>query len=449
MHPFMVGISLFATLFSTLSYLLYPGEMIKYGPVFLAGILAFPVARWIVGRFMIPQFMKMKVKSAYEILEIKVGAKTRKLAVLFFLSLRFLWMTTIIYATVDTALVPIFDLDRTLVPLISIILSLLTVVYTTMGGIKAVVKTDFAQSLIMFLGLILTIIVALKGVGSIRYLSDPSIYAHWQAVDFEINPLKRMTIGNIFIMTLAWQVCTAGSDQLAIQRYLSTRDAKSAKRSYSISLWGSGSIQVLLALAGLCVMAYFTRHPGMMGNGVSIYENADTLFPLFIRIGLPVGITGLMASAIMAAAMSSLSAGLNSCSAVIYEEVMHGKRNEMEKNEDRQLKSIKRISIIIGIAVACSTFFIPFITGNLFDVIQKVVNLVVAPLFVLFFMALFIPFATDRATTLAGIVSLLVAILISFFGIFGISSLWIMTLSLLVGSTVGVLFSYVESKVTT
>lgn len=453
MHPFMIGISLFATLFSTLSYLSYPGEMIKYGPVFLAGVLAFPVARWIVGKFMIPQFMKMKVKSAYEILEIKVGGKTRNLAVIFFLSLRFLWMTTIIYATVDKALVPIFDLDPALVPLISIILSLLTVIYTTMGGMKAVVKTDFAQSLIMFLGLILTIVVVLKGLGGTRYLSEPSIYAHWQAVDFEINPLKRMTIGNIFIMTLVWQVCTSGSDQLAIQRYLSTRDAKSAKRSYSISLWGSCFIQVLLAITGLCVMAYFMRYPAMMESGGTIFENADTLFPLFIRIGLPVGITGLMASAIMAAAMSSLSSGLNSCSAVIYEEVTrgkrHGKRHEMEKYEDRQLKSIKRISVIIGIGVAGLTFFIPFITGNLFDVVQKVVNLVVAPLFVLFFMALFIPFATDKATTLAGIVSLIIAILISFFGIFGISSLWIMTLSLLVGSTVGVVLSYVESKVTT
>jgi Na+/proline symporter len=66
MNPFMIGISLFATLFSTLSYLSYPGEMIKYGPVFLAGILALPLANWIVGKFLIPKFMQMNVKSAYE-----------------------------------------------------------------------------------------------------------------------------------------------------------------------------------------------------------------------------------------------------------------------------------------------------------------------------------------------------------------------------------------------
>ena len=354
-------------------------------------------------------------------------------------------MTTIIYATVDTAFVPIFNLSKSLVPLISIILSILTVVYTTMGGIKAVVKTDVAQSVIMFFGLIVTIIIILSKLDSIQTLFDPSFYSHWGSVEFKIDPIKRMTIGNIFIMTLVWQVCTAGSDQMAIQRYLSTKDIKSAKHSYSVSLWGSSFIQILLGITGICVMAYFTLNSNMLEGGVNLFEQADILFPVFIRIGLPTGITGLIASAILAAAMSSLSSGLNSSSAVIAEEIIRGKKN---KNDISNLKLIKKTSVIIGIIVALSSFFIPYITGNLFDVIQKVVNLVVAPLFVLFFMALFIPFATDRATFFAGITSLIIAILIAFFEIFGISSLWIMTLSLLGGVIVGIVISYIDNKLT-
>lgn len=238
MKPFMVGVSLFATLFSTLSYLSYPGEMIKYGPVFLAGILALPLANWIVGKFLIPRFMKMNIKSAYEMLEIQLGANTRKLAVLFFLCLRFLWMTTIMYATVDIALVPILNIDRFFVPYISLVLSILTVVYTTMGGIKAVVKTDVAQSFIMFLGLILTIIFVISQLSPGQSLFNPSIYTHWEPVSWGIHPNKRMTVGNIIILILVIQVCTAGSDQMAIQRYLSTKNSKDAASSYNISLWG-------------------------------------------------------------------------------------------------------------------------------------------------------------------------------------------------------------------
>ena len=98
MNPFLVGLSLFATMFSTLSYLSYPGETIQYGPLFCAGLLSFPLAGWVVGKFLIPKFMELRVSSAYEILEIRLGKNTRNLAVAFFLILRFLWMSTLVYA---------------------------------------------------------------------------------------------------------------------------------------------------------------------------------------------------------------------------------------------------------------------------------------------------------------------------------------------------------------
>lgn len=449
MKPFMIGVSLFATLFSTLSYLSYPGEMIKYGPVFLAGILSLPVANWIVGKFLIPKFMEMKIKSAYEILEIRLGTNTRKLAVIFFLCLRFLWMATIIYATVDIALVPILGIERSLVPFISIALSLLTVVYTTMGGIKAVVKTDVYQSFIMFFGLILTIIFVISQLKTGQSLFNPSIYSHWGPISWGIHPTKRMTIGNIFILILVIQVCTAGSDQMAIQRYLSTRNSKDASLSYNISLWGGGLIKFFLAFAGICVMSFFFYNPEIMEGGGTIYDNADSLFPLYIRVGLPSGLTGLITSALLAAAMSSLSSGLNSSATVILEDILKKGKKKVSRtlsDEKNDLKLIKRISLIVGILVAFSTFFLPYITGNLFDVIQKVVNLVVAPLFVLFFMALFVPYATDRSSIFAGIFSLIIAILIAFFNLFGISSLWVTTFSLVGGIILGISLSYLTNK---
>ncbi len=449
MNPFMIGVSLFATLFSTLSYLSYPGEMIKHGPVFLAGILALPLSNWIVGKFLIPKFMKMNVTSAYEILEIQLGTNTRKLAVLFFLSLRFLWMTTIMYATVDIAMVPILNIDRSLAPYLSLLLSILTVIYTTMGGMKAVVKTDVAQSSIMFLGLILTIIFVITQLSPGQSLLNPSIYAHWEPISWGIHPTKRMTVGNVILLILVIQVCTAGSDQMAIQRYLSTKNSKEASSSYNISLWGGGLIKILLAIAGVCVMAFFFYNPDMMESGGSIRDHADSLFPLYIRVGLPPGLTGIIAAALLAAAMSSLSSGLNSSSTVILEDILK-KRKKKESREafddKRELKLIKTTSLTIGVLVALSTFFLPYITGNLFDIIQKVVNLVVAPLFVLFFMALFVPNATERTTICAGLFSLLTAILIAFWGIFGISSLWVTTFSLIAGIIVGLLLSLINNR---
>jgi SSS family transporter len=437
----LVGFSLFATLFSTLSYLSYPGEMIKYGPLFCAGLLSFPVAYWVVGKFLIPKFVSMNVTSAYEILEIKLGKGSRGLASIFFLSLRYLWMSTIIYATVDIALVPILGLDERIVPLMSIILVLITVLYTSMGGLKAVVLTDFMQSMIMFLGVVLTIgIIAFK-VGDLHEFLNPSYRAHWLKWDFMPRIHFRMTAFNIFIMNGMWQIMTAGSDQMAIQRYLSVRDVKAAKHSYAVSLTSSGVIQLLLALVGFMVLVFFSKYPEYLGEA-SIAENADQLFPLFITVGLPSGITGIIAAALIAAAMSSLSGGLNSCSAVIQEDIL--KKMKKFKNKEFGLSSIKKISAVLGIIVALSCFLIGYVQGNLLDVVIKVVNLVVAPLFVLFFMALFVPSATDAGTVIGGLAAFAVAILIAFFGIFDITAIWTMPFSFLSGALVGYICSKVE-----
>jgi len=79
MKPLMVGLSLFASLLSTISYLSYTGEMIRYGPMFITGALAFPFVIFVVGSFMIPYFMKLRVTSAYEILEQRLGLSIRLL----------------------------------------------------------------------------------------------------------------------------------------------------------------------------------------------------------------------------------------------------------------------------------------------------------------------------------------------------------------------------------
>ena len=423
MNPVMVGISLFATLLSTLSYLSYPGEMVKYGPVVFIGLAAFPVAYYIVSRLMIPRYMKMNVTSAYEILEIKLGRGVRSLATVFFLSLRFLWMATIIYATVDVALIPVFGLDPGWVPPVSVVLVVITVIYTTMGGLKAVVTTDVIQTVVMFAGVLLTIGIIGWKVGSFGAFFEPQLFEHWPPVDWGFDMSKRMTVGNILLMTLVWQVCTAGSDQMAIQRYLSTPDVATAKRSYRISLVTSCTIQLLLAVVGLVVMTYFLRYPQMLAPGTSVVGDADTLFPRFILIGLP--------------------AGLNSSATVIYEDIIN--RNRKESNtSSKSLHHIKLIAVALGVVVALSSFLVAYVSGNLLDVVLKVVTLVVAPLFVLFFMALFVPWATSRGTVAGGLFAMLVAVLIAFVGIFGITALWIMPVALVSGVLSSMLFSLLD-----
>ncbi len=445
LHSGMVGLSLFATLVSTLSYLSYTGEMVKYGPVFLTGVLSFPVAGWVAGKFIIPRIMRFNVTSAYEILELQLGKGSRLLATVFFISLRFLWMSTIVFATVRVALMPILGLPEAWMPVLCAGIILFTVFFTTIGGLRAVVATDALQSIIMFLGALITIGVIFFGLGDARAtLKDPTLYSGW--IDWIWAPKRgvRMTVCNIFLMNLCWQICTAGSDQMAIQRYLSVKDAQAAKRSYNISLLSSGTIKVLLAVVGLMVMAHFTVHPELLPAGQDIHSAADILFPTFIRIGLPAGITGLIAAALMAAAISSLSSGLNSVSSVIVEDVL--KRLPAYKGREFSLRTNKWISVILGLTVLASSFLVGYVQGNLLDVTIKVVNLFVAPLFILFFMAMFSPVASDRGAIIGGLAALAAEIGVSFFGLFGFVQTWNLFAALVVGIPVGILASWLEIK---
>jgi len=443
MNPIMVGLSLFATLLSTLSYLAYPGEMIKYGPMMFFGILAYPIAYFLIARFIIPRIMELNVTSAYEILELKLGAKVRDLGTVFFLLLRFLWMATIIYATINTALIHILGFSQDFVPWACLLLSLITVLYTTMGGMKAVVLTDVIQSVIMFAGAVFTIVVISFDFGSLTEWFPKKWLPHWQEITWKVDLNQRMTVGNIIMMALLWKVCTSGSDQMAIQRYLSTRDIASAKQSLKTSLWSSAVLQIILAVLGLALASFFLKHPESLGPGTSVYENADTLFPRFILIGLPAGMTGLVVAALMSAAMSSLSSGLNSSSSVIYEDIWIRYFPGFMKHM-HPLRKVHWISAIMGVTVSVCSMFVGHIEGNLLDVVNKVVNLVVAPLFVLFFMALFVPGATETGTFWGGLFSLLIAVLIAFFDFLNLGVLMILPVSLVSGIIMSTLLSFLS-----
>lgn len=442
MKPMAVGLSLFATMISSLSYLSYPGEMIQNGPALFIGMLIFPLVYYIVGWFLIPKFMEMKVTSAYELLELKLGISVRLLATFFFLTLRFLWMATILYITINTALVTIVDISPSYTPYISIFLMLLTILYTSMGGYKAVVTTDVIQSLVLWGGAFFTIVVVILHFHSFTSWLPDHHLEHWGPLRWGIDVRERSTVGNAMIMLFVWFICTNGSDQMAVQRYLSTKNVHAARRTFGISLIATFIVKIFLAIVGLAMLAYFLSNPHFLGDGQTLTEQADSLFPKFILVGLPIGISGLVASGILAAAMSSLSSGLNSSSSVINEDIL--KRLVPGLVSANPLKQVKRISVLVGIVAILLSLLIGNVQGNVLDVVIKVVNLFVAPLFVLFFMAIFVPFATSRGTVIGGLLSVAMAVAAAFWEFMGITVLLIMPAALITGVLAGVVASCVD-----
>jgi SSS family solute:Na+ symporter len=247
-----------------------------------------------------------------------------------------------------------------------------------------------------------------------------------------------------------WHVCTGGSDQMAIQRYMATRDVKAARRTLAVSLSTDFVVLVFLGLLGLALLAFFSSHPDRLPDGQTIYGNADKLFPRFVVVGLPLGFSGLVIAGLLAAAMSSLSSGVNSSSAVISQDIVQRLR-KVERSDAQQVRLARAASIGVGVIAVLLSTAIGQIQGNMLEVVYKVVNLFVAPLFFLFFMAIFVPWATTLGTWIGAISAVATAITIAFWGDFtggeSISFLCIMPGSLMAGILIGCVCSFVDGVV--
>ena len=145
MHWMLLGGSMMATLLSTISFLSVPGEMIRYGIAYMAGIIAMPLFVPVANQILLPVLRRLPITSAYEYLEKRFDVRFRSLASLIFVLRTIIWMGLIIY-TCSFAIVEItsWNLYYTIVAI-----GLVTTFYTTTGGLRTVVWTDNLQLLIL------------------------------------------------------------------------------------------------------------------------------------------------------------------------------------------------------------------------------------------------------------------------------------------------------------
>ena len=257
------------------------------------------------------------------------------------------------------------------------------------------------------------------------------------------DPSQRVSFGMLVVSTTLWYVCTNGSDQMSIQRFLSTRDAASARMTMGIAQATDVLVSLLLGLTGIAILGYYQAHPLELADGQTLSKNGDKLFPLFIMNQMPAGLSGLVLAAILSAALSSLSSGVNSACAVLEKDFV-SRRSEEETSEAAVARLKWLTWLVAGVAIALSLLN-TLIEGNLVERCYKIVNLLTAPLFVLFFLALFVRWANATGAWLGLISSTATAILVAYAGDMGIDLgigfVWMVPCSLFVGIVVGTLGS--------
>lgn len=449
MSPIMLGLSLFATLVSTLTYLGNPGEMIRHGPMMMTQSAAHPIVYVVVGYFLIPLLMRQPVTSAYEILEKRLGGGIRTAGAVVFLLLRLGWMATILFATSDVVLVPLLNLDESWTPWLCVLLGIITALYSSLGGIRAVVITDAIQSLTMLVGAVLTLIVITVRMGSINAWWPSEWPAHWQTPSWGFDPKPRVSFGILLMSTTLWYICTNGSDQMSIQRFLSTRDARAARKTLAVSQVTDVLVSILLAFTGMAVLGYYQANPPQLAEGRSVVDLGDKLFPLFIMQEMSGGLAGLVIAAILSAALSSVSSGVNSAAGVL-ERDFFSRRSQNTQTDDTTADNasvvrLRWLTWVISLVAIGLSLLNLLIAGNLVERCFKIVNLLTAPLFVLFFLALFVKWANAAGAWAALAASVFVAIMIAYAEDIGspvrLSFVWMLPCSLASGIVTGTIVS--------
>ena len=417
MNPILVGVSLFATLLSTISYLSMPGEVLGKGPVYMTQLLALPIVFLIVGYGLLPLYMRYRVTSAYELLEQQLGFSVRLLGVTMFLLLRLVWMSLLVYKTAE-ALIVMIGVNENWIPAVVLVTGLVSVTYASLGGMRAVVITDLIQTILLFGGAVLVIVMVTIDFGGFSWF--PTEWdSNWDTQPvFSFDPSVRITMIGAILSVLTWQVCTAGGDQVSIQRFMSTRDAAAARKSFATQMVVSVVVTSTLCLVGLSLLAYFKAHPEMLGD-LSLKGDADALFPHFIAYRLPPGVSGLVVAAMFAAAMSSIDSGVNSITAVVSTDLLD-RFGRKPKTERSHLLMARCLAFGIGLTVVVGSAFVGQISGNITEVTNKTVNLMVPMIFCLFFFALFVPFSNPLGVWIGWAFGFTTAVLLGFSGeIFG------------------------------
>ena len=420
MNPVIVGISTMATLVSTITYLTTPGEIIKNGFGVLWGMVSIVPAFFLVGYLIIPRIMERQVVSGYQLLEKQFGIGIRRAAAGLFVLTRVAWVGLVVY----TCSVALSAMTGWRLEPVLIATGLITTVYTVIGGIRAVMITDVVQAFILFAGAVGVVIFAMWHAGSPTgwwpRLSAPEVKAglNWPHVPwFALHMSVRISVFGMILHQLTWWVLTASSDQLAIQRYLSTRDARAARKSFLVNGIANTLVGTFLALVGIALLGFFlspsqavpplaellpknaARQPVAMTAGASavpalqqkafvLAQGADKLFPWFIAHVLPAGLSGLLLAALFSAAMSSVSSGINSITTILMVDFGHVFCRQVE--ETARVAAAKRTGLVIGILTTGVSFLLQYVKGNFMDVAQKVNLFFVAPLGALFIMAFFV-----------------------------------------------------------
>ncbi len=377
-----MGLSLLATLISSVTFIAYPGSAYsKDWANLVPGFLVLGVLL-LVGSVIIPFYRHVVGMSAYEYFEKRFGRPARVYASIAFSLAHFSKMGFVFYLMALTVnSITGWSLDLVVCGVCAVM-----VLYTVKGGIEAVIWTDVVQAFITWAGVIVCLCFLL-------FLppGGPSAVFHLASEQGKFS-LGRMqldytsaTIPVLLVYGFFWYLQRYTADQTVVQRYLVAKSDRGALRGVALGAVLCVPIWALFMLIGTCTWAFYK----LTGEQLPGYINkADQIFPHFIATHLPAGFAGLFMASLMGASMTMLASDLNCLAAVGVEDFYRSLRPQAT---DRQRLRMARILIVVvGALSAATALILAHAKGNALSMwfaVSAIVSGGLAGLFLLAFLS--------------------------------------------------------------
>ena len=262
-----VGLSVMATQASAITFIGTTGQAYENGMEFIQVYLPQPLVMVLLCFLFVPFFYRAKVYTAYQYLENRFDAKTRSLTSFLFLLSRGMAAGIVLYAPA-VVLSVIMGWDETITILI---MGAVTILYTTVGGITAVIWTDVLQMLMMFAGIGIALLILFGelppevGVGDVIYIGG--IQEMWKSIDLSWDPTNRYTLWSGLIGGFFLALAYFGCDQSQVQRYLTARSLKQSRLSLIFNAFLKVPMQFcILAIGVLLFVFYHFERPPLIFN---------------------------------------------------------------------------------------------------------------------------------------------------------------------------------------
>jgi len=375
------GLSIFGTQLSAISFMATPAKVFAVNwQYLLGGIGVLAVAPVIIFCFL-PFFRRLSVTSAYEYLELRFNVPVRLYGSASFLLLQ-LGRISIVVLLPAIALAAVTGLN---VYMCIIVMGVLCIIYTILGGIEAVIWTDVIQVIVLMGGAFLSLIIIIMSTdgGFTAFIDIANASDKFKAFDWSFD----FATPTIIVLLIGWignSLVPYASDQTIIQRYLTTKDEKAAAKG----IW-LNSVFAIVCLVfyvlGTALFVFYKTKPQLLDPFMA--QN-DGILPLFIVQQLPAGLSGLVIAGVFAAAMSSLDSSMNSMATVITTDFY--RRFKTSVTDKHCLKLARWLTLVLGlIGTGSALVMATYEIKSLWDYFMAILGLLGSGLAGLFILGIF------------------------------------------------------------